>query len=221
MDEQRASGLLSVFRRSQQRLPKKRSRFRGVLFYVTYGFSEVVARDVVFILGGSVSFCFQSVGESLEGSVDVRHSIKSLSVGSSIIADGIAEVSRYPTSPSDIIMRHNLRAQEQTSMDSKQDIAAVRVIEADESIPYTEKQRKAHAIYDVKIRPLLAPADEDKYVMIDIVSEDYEIGENRGTLIRVLRERRPDAVMHCIHRHQSYSERFRGPRSLRRSGERA
>ena len=28
----------------------------------------------------------------------------------------------------------------------------------DESIPYPEKQRKAHAIYAAKIRPLLAPA---------------------------------------------------------------
>jgi len=122
-------------------------------------------------------------------------------------------------------------------MGSKHDIADVLAIGTDASggpfpakagamsvgdgIPYAEKQRRAHAIYDAKIRPLLEPADEDKYVMIDIVSGDYEIGENRGTLIHVLRERRPDAVMHCIHRHQSYSERMRGPRSLRKSGERA
>ena len=90
-----------------------------------------------------------------------------------------------------------------------------------ESIPYPEKQREAHAIYAAKIRPLLAPGDEDRYVMIDIVSGDYEMGENRATLIGILRERRPDAVMHCIHRHQSYSERIRGPRPLRKSGERA
>ncbi len=105
-------------------------------------------------------------------------------------------------------------------MGSKHDIADI-LLTADESLPYAEKQRRAHAIYDAKIRPLLEPVDEDKYVMIDIVSGDYEIGDNRGTLIRVLRERRPDAVMHCIHGHQSYSERIRGPRSLRRSGERA
>ena len=86
----------------------------------------------------------------------------------------------------------------------------------DESIPYAEKQRRAHAIYDVKIRPLLAPADEDKYVMIDILTGDYEIGENRAVLIRVLRERRPDAVMHCIYRHQSYGERIRSPRAVRK-----
>ena len=91
----------------------------------------------------------------------------------------------------------------------------------DESTPYPEKQRKAHAIYDVKIRPLLTPGDEDKYVMIDIVSGDYEIGENRATLIRILRDRRPDAVMHCIHRHQSYRGRIRSPRSTRKLEETA
>ena len=105
-------------------------------------------------------------------------------------------------------------------MGSEQDIAHV-LVTADESIPYAEKQRMAHAIYDVKIRPLMEPADEDKYVMIDIVSGDYEIGENRGTLIRVLRERRPDAVMHCIHRHQSYRGRIRSPRSIRKLEETA
>ena len=86
----------------------------------------------------------------------------------------------------------------------------------DESIPYAEQQRRAHEIYDVKIRPLLAPADEDKYVMIDILTGDYEIGENRAVLIQALRERRPDAVMHCIHRHQSYGERILSPRAVRK-----
>ena len=38
-------------------------------------------------------------------------------------------------------------------MGSEQDIAHV-LVTADESIPYAEKQRIAHAIYDVKIRPL-------------------------------------------------------------------
>ena len=84
----------------------------------------------------------------------------------------------------------------------------------DENIPYAEKQRRAHAIYDAKILPLMTPADGDKYVMIDILTGDYEIGENRATLIRVLRERRPDAVMHCIYRHQSYQGRIRSPRRV-------
>ncbi len=86
----------------------------------------------------------------------------------------------------------------------------------DSKIPYLEKQRRAHEIYDVKIRSLLAPAEEDKYVMIDILTGDYEIGENRAILILVLRECRPDAVMHCIHRHQSYGERIRSPRAVRK-----
>ena len=91
----------------------------------------------------------------------------------------------------------------------------------DEGIPYAEKQRRAHEIYNGKVRPLLAPADADKYVMIDILTGDYEIGENRATLIRVLRDRRPDAIMHCIHRHQSYGERIRSPRRVRKTEETA
>ena len=99
-------------------------------------------------------------------------------------------------------------------MDRKQDIANAPAI-TDESTPYPEKQRMAHAIYNAKIRPSLAPADADKYVMIDILTGDYEIGENQATLARILRERRPDAVMHCIHRHQSYRGRIRSPRLVR------
>ena len=81
-------------------------------------------------------------------------------------------------------------------------------------IPYAEQQRRAHEIYDTEIRPKLKPGDEDRYVMIDILTGDYEIGGNRATLIRVLRERRPDAVMHCIYRHQSYQGRIRSPRRV-------
>lgn len=79
----------------------------------------------------------------------------------------------------------------------------------DSKIPYAEQQRRAHVIYDAKIRSRITPADEDKYVMIDILTGDYEIGENEAALTRLLRERRPEAVMHCILRHQSRSGRVR------------
>lgn len=82
-------------------------------------------------------------------------------------------------------------------------------------IPYAEQQRRAHVIYEAKIRPSMAPADEDKYVLIDILTGDYEIGENEAVLTRLLRERRPAAVMHCIHRHQSRFGRVRSPRRAR------
>lgn len=113
-------------------------------------------------------------------------------------------------------------------MGGKHDIADVLVIAAaggpfpvksgvalaGDDIPYSERQRRAHAIYDAEIRASLTSDDEDKYVLIDILSGDYEIGENRATLIRVLRERRPDAIMHTIHRHQSYQGRIRSPRRV-------
>ena len=84
----------------------------------------------------------------------------------------------------------------------------------DSKIPYAEQQQRAHVIYDARIRPALTPADAHKYVMIDILTGDYEIGENEAALTRLLRERRPDAVMHCIHHHQSRSGRVRGPRRI-------
>ena len=86
---------------------------------------------------------------------------------------------------------------------------------ASDGIPYAEQQRRAHAIYDSEIRASLTPDDADKYVLIDILSGDYEIGENEATLTSLLRERRPDAVMHCIHRHQSRSGHILGPRRFR------
>ena len=43
----------------------------------------------------------------------------------------------------------------------------------DSKIPYAEQQRRAHVIYDAQIRPQLTPGDEDKYVLIDILTGDY------------------------------------------------
>ncbi len=84
-------------------------------------------------------------------------------------------------------------------------------------IPYIEQKHRAHAIYNAQIRHLIAPANQDKYVMIDILTGDYEIGENRATLIRLLRNRHPDAVMHTIHNHQSYRGRIRSLRTVRKA----
>ena len=86
-------------------------------------------------------------------------------------------------------------------------------------VPYDEQQRRAHEIYEDKVRPKMTPADEDKYVLIDILTGDYEIGENEAVLTRLLRERRPDAVMHSIHRHQSRFGHVRSPRRLRKTEE--
>ena len=89
----------------------------------------------------------------------------------------------------------------------------------DAKISYAEQQRRAHVIYNAKIRSLISDENADKHVMIDILSGDYEIGENQATTMRHLRERQPDAVMHHIHRHKSYVGRVRSPRRLRKTEE--
>ena len=81
-------------------------------------------------------------------------------------------------------------------------------------MPYEEQKKRGEAIYDAKIRHLISEADEDKCVNIDVLSGDYEINENSATAGRILRERRPDAVIHTIHRHRTYVGRLRSPRYL-------
>ena len=76
---------------------------------------------------------------------------------------------------------------------------------------YEEVKRQAHEIYEAQIRPRLAPGDEDRYVKIDVLSGDYEIGDNSATTGRKLRERRPDAVIHTMQRHRSYVGHLRTP----------
>ena len=49
------------------------------------------------------------------------------------------------------------------------------------------------AIYEEKIRFLVEPGDEGKFVVIDVRSGDYEIDERSGSAIGRLLERRPGA----------------------------
>ena len=81
---------------------------------------------------------------------------------------------------------------------------------------FEERERRALEIYNSRIRPLLKPADEGKFVRIDILSGDYEIGESSVDTGRALRARRPDAIMHTIRDHRSYVKRFRSPRLIGR-----
>ena len=81
---------------------------------------------------------------------------------------------------------------------------------------YEEVKKRAHQIYEAKIRPQLAPGDEDRYVKIDVLSGDYEVGDNSAATRRKLKERRPDAVIHTMHRHRSYVGYLRSPRRILR-----
>ena len=82
---------------------------------------------------------------------------------------------------------------------------------AHERMPYEEVQHRAHEIYEANIRDRLAPGDEERYVKIDVLSGDYEIGDNSAATRRKLQDRRPDAVIHTIQHHQSYVGHLRTP----------
>ena len=87
---------------------------------------------------------------------------------------------------------------------------------APKQMSFEERERRAFEIYESKIRPLMRPADDGKFVRIDVISGDYEIGESSVDTGRTLRARRPDAVMHTICDHRSYVKRFRRPRYIGR-----
>ena len=76
---------------------------------------------------------------------------------------------------------------------------------------YQEKKRLAEEIYETRIRHLIGPEDEDKYVKIDVTTGDYEIHENSIVAGRNLLARHPDAVVHTMQRHQTRVIRIRSP----------
>ena len=82
---------------------------------------------------------------------------------------------------------------------------------APNEMPYAEQERRGEAIYDAQIRHRLAQADADKFVLIDVLSGDYEVDDRAARAIIRLRERRPDAVMHEMRNHRTYVGRLRSP----------
>jgi len=78
-----------------------------------------------------------------------------------------------------------------------------------DKMPFEERERRAFEIYEAKIRPRMEPGDDGKFVRIDVISGDYEIGESSVDTGNALHARRPDAVMHTIRDHHSYVIRFR------------
>ena len=45
-------------------------------------------------------------------------------------------------------------------------------------MPFEKRERRTLEIYESKIRPLMRSADDGKFVRIDVISGDYEIGES-------------------------------------------
>ena len=88
-----------------------------------------------------------------------------------------------------------------------------------EKMPYEEQERLGEAIYDTRIRRRIAQEDEDKYVLVDVLTGDYEIHENPAIAGRKLRARRPDAIIHAMRRHVTYVGRMPSMRLTGRESE--
>ena len=56
-----------------------------------------------------------------------------------------------------------------------------------------ERDRLATETFDRRVRPLLRPEDDGKFVAIDIDTGDYEIDEDDYTAVMRLRTRNPGA----------------------------
>ena len=62
------------------------------------------------------------------------------------------------------------------------------------NIDWDEAEKFAEAVYQEKIRPTLTEADVGKFVIIDVNSGDYEIGDDDIETDQRLQERVPDVV---------------------------
>lgn len=56
-----------------------------------------------------------------------------------------------------------------------------------------EVARRGKEIYERRVRPRLTPADDNKFVAIDIITEDYEIDASDYTAVKNVRNRNPGA----------------------------
>ena len=58
--------------------------------------------------------------------------------------------------------------------------------------------RKGEALYQEKIKPLVDPLHYGEFVVIDVESGDYEIGDRMIVASKKLRERRPEAIIYGV-----------------------
>ena len=58
-----------------------------------------------------------------------------------------------------------------------------------------ETARIGNEIFERRVKPLLKPEDDGKFVAIDVVTEEYEVDPDDYTAVMRLRRRKPDAEM--------------------------
>lgn len=80
---------------------------------------------------------------------------------------------------------------------------------------YEEQKRRGEAIYEAEIRQQIGPEDENKFVLIDVLTGDYEIDERSAPARIRLWERRPDAVIHTMINHRTRVIKALSPRILK------
>lgn len=57
---------------------------------------------------------------------------------------------------------------------------------------------RAEALYENRIRAQVEARNRGRYIAIDVDSGDYEIGEDRLTLSKLLRAKKPDALISIL-----------------------
>ena len=81
-------------------------------------------------------------------------------------------------------------------------------------MPYAEQKQRGEAIYNTQIRPRISPEDAAKFVLVDVLSGDYEVDDRSARARMRLRARRPEAVIHKMRNHRTYVGRARSPRRI-------
>lgn len=73
-----------------------------------------------------------------------------------------------------------------------------------------EFARRGDALVATKVRPVLTPADADKFVAIDIESGEFELDKNEMKAADRLRKRVSDPQIWLVHVTLGYLHRFGG-----------
>ncbi len=61
-----------------------------------------------------------------------------------------------------------------------------------------EFTRRGTELYEQKIRPLVGAGNRGRYVVIDIETGDYELGDDPLILAQSIIAKRPDAQLWCV-----------------------
>jgi hypothetical protein len=71
-----------------------------------------------------------------------------------------------------------------------------------------ELARRGDALVESEVRPNLTPADEDKFVAVDIETGEYELNRNEMKAVDRLRRRLADPQIWLVHVTLGYLHRF-------------